>query len=139
MAQGPVLSVVDYAAWEKGYMPPSEHVLIDQLAYRGARVVMSSDFGDQAYWLVMRGERLHGRRLLTVKNAIDNGLDNLAGEVATAGEPPTEYDPAPATQRAIDLAESVMAERTEKNNQSCPPESTREEIIAAAFLRQVRN
>lgn len=39
-------TVVDYDAWKRGYMPPSEHVLIDQLAYRGARVVMGSDFGD---------------------------------------------------------------------------------------------
>jgi hypothetical protein len=26
---------VDYDAWNRGYMPPSEHVLIDKLAYRG--------------------------------------------------------------------------------------------------------
>lgn len=77
MAQGPVLSVVDYAAWEKGYMPPSEHILIDQLAYRGARVVMSSDFGDQAYWLVVRGTRLYGRNLFRVREAIEAVLNAL--------------------------------------------------------------
>lgn len=55
----PVLSVVDYDAWERGYMPPSEHILIDQLAYRGARVKMSSDWGDSgAIWIVMRGGTL---------------------------------------------------------------------------------
>lgn len=48
-------TVVDYDAWKRGYMPPSEHVLIDQLAYRGARVVMSTDFGDHgAVWIVTR-------------------------------------------------------------------------------------
>ena len=48
-------TVVDYDAWKRGYMPPSEHVLIDQLAYRGAKVIMGSDFGDHgAIWVVTR-------------------------------------------------------------------------------------
>lgn len=59
MAQAPVLSVVDYAAWGKGYMPPSEHVLIDQLAYRGARVALMCDHADAgAFWVVVRGKNL---------------------------------------------------------------------------------
>jgi hypothetical protein len=54
----PVLSVVDYDAWNRGYMPPTEHVLIDQLSYRGARVVTMSDWGEQgAWWLVCRGPK----------------------------------------------------------------------------------
>lgn len=77
MTTGPVLSIVDYAAWEKGYMPPSEHVLIDQLSYRGARVVMSSDMGDSAYWLVVRGTKLSGRVLLAVKRAIEDAIEAL--------------------------------------------------------------
>lgn len=52
----PILSVVDYEAWERGYMPPSEHVLIDQLAHRGARVITMSDWGDYGFWIVMRGK-----------------------------------------------------------------------------------
>lgn len=49
-------TVVDYDAWNKGYTPPSEHCLIDQLAYRGARVVIASDWGKHgAFWIVMRG------------------------------------------------------------------------------------
>lgn len=48
--------VVDYAAWRKGYMQSSEHVLIDQLAFRGARVVLGTDFGDLAFWVVVRGK-----------------------------------------------------------------------------------
>jgi len=50
-----------------------------------------------------------------------------------------EVDSVPMEQRAITLAEQVMAGRTEKNKEKFPAESTREEIIAAAFLRQVRN
>jgi hypothetical protein len=54
----PVLSVVDYDAWNRGYMPPSEHILIDQLAYRGARVKLASDWGEQgAIWIVVRGDK----------------------------------------------------------------------------------
>lgn len=49
----------------------------------------------------------------------------------------SEYNPTPMEQRAIDLAERVMAERREKNQQKFPPESTREEVIAAA-LRPAR-
>jgi hypothetical protein len=51
-----VLSPVDYEEWNKGYMPPSEHILIDQLSFRGARVVMSSDVGQSAWWVVVRGD-----------------------------------------------------------------------------------
>jgi len=52
-------TVVDYYAWNRGYTPPSEHVLIDQLSYRGARVVMASDWGkDGAIWVVVRGDRM---------------------------------------------------------------------------------
>lgn len=56
-------TVVDYDAWKKGYTPPSEHQLIDQLAYRGARVVLASDWGERgAFWVVMRG--VHPTRLV---------------------------------------------------------------------------
>lgn len=63
--------VVDYAAWNKGYMPPSEHVLIDQLAYRGAKVILGTDYGPEqpALWLVMRGKRparKHMKALMTL-------------------------------------------------------------------------
>jgi hypothetical protein len=49
-------SVVDYEAWQKGYMPPSEHILIDQLSYRGAKVILGSDWGEFAIWVVTRGK-----------------------------------------------------------------------------------
>lgn len=57
-------TVVDYEAWGKGYTPPSEHILIDQLAYRGALVNTSSNLGDCAFWLVTRGFKLHGEAQL---------------------------------------------------------------------------
>lgn len=59
-------TVVDYDAWKRGYMPPSEHILIDQLAYRGATVNTSSDLGDCAFWIVTRGFRPHGEKMLKI-------------------------------------------------------------------------
>lgn len=50
-----------------------------------------------------------------------------------------ERDTISIEQRAIDLAGQVMTARVEKNKEKFPAESTREEIIAAAFLRQVHN
>lgn len=56
-AHPPVLSVVDYDAWGRGYLPPSEHILIDKLSYRGARVLCSaSTSGDNEWWFVVKGE-----------------------------------------------------------------------------------
>jgi len=52
----PVLSPVDYDAWRRGYMPPSEHILIDELSFRGARVVSASTGPSLSYWLVMKGK-----------------------------------------------------------------------------------
>lgn len=53
----PRLSVVNYDAWSQGYMPPCEHVLIDELSRKdGARVVVSTRATDFAYWLVVRGD-----------------------------------------------------------------------------------
>jgi hypothetical protein len=73
-----VLSPVDYEAWEKGYMPPTEHILIDQLMYRGARVVFGSDIGETAYWLVMRGPGPKGRQALAIMQLIEMTLDDAA-------------------------------------------------------------
>lgn len=51
------MKVVDYDAWQRGYMPPNEHVLIDALAYRGARVVASSHIvRGNGWWLVVQGD-----------------------------------------------------------------------------------
>lgn len=52
------LSPVDYEAWRKGYMPPTEHVLIDALAHRDAKVVSMSSFAKgNAWWFVVQGKR----------------------------------------------------------------------------------
>lgn len=77
MTQGPVLSPVDYAAWEKGYMPPSEHVLIDALAYRGAKVILGSDHGEAgAYWLVVRGKRPSREHMRKIMELLMASMDD---------------------------------------------------------------
>lgn len=77
-----VLSPVDYEAWGKGYMPPSEHVLIDQLQYRGARIILGSDMGETAYWLVMRGPGPKSKQVLAIMKLIEMTLDVAADERA---------------------------------------------------------
>ena len=74
-----IATVVDYDAWKRGYMPPSEHVLIDQLAYRGARVVMSTDFGDHgAIWIVTRDISKMNR---TARNAFRDIINDVLDDV----------------------------------------------------------
>jgi hypothetical protein len=57
-------TVVDYEAWNRGYMPPSEHVLIDKLSYRGARVQLSTPVSrEHQIWVVIEGPP-HGQSLV---------------------------------------------------------------------------
>lgn len=77
MPHPPVLSVVDYAAWEKGYLPPSEHILIDKLAYRGARVVLSTWLGgDGQLWVVLEGKPLTNRQRKLLREMITLWFDD---------------------------------------------------------------
>lgn len=81
--RNPVLSIVDYAAWDKGYLPPSEHVLIDALSYRDARIVMSSsDSRGDGFWLVMKGQRITGRKALAIRQMIEMALDELTDDTS---------------------------------------------------------
>lgn len=83
-------SVVDYEAWKRGYMPPSEHVLIDQLAYRGARVVLGSDWGDGgAFWVVTRNLKLTPK----IRKAMHELMD-LAFDAQIESAPSNELPPA---------------------------------------------
>ena len=83
-----VLSPVDYEAWRNGYMPPSEHILIDQLAYRGAKVIMSMDYGDKgAAWLVMRdGARPDSMTSLQLYKMLCNLIEPELGQRLIAAD-----------------------------------------------------
>lgn len=64
----PVLSPVDYDAWARGYLPPSEHVLIDALSFRGARVVCSAAYSkENQWWFVVNGKLTPEARKLASK------------------------------------------------------------------------
>ena len=52
----PHASPVDYDAWNRGYAPPSEHLLIHALTYDGLQVIGHSGVDGDQYWLVTKGE-----------------------------------------------------------------------------------
>lgn len=74
----PVFSPVDYDAWSRGYIPPSEHVLIDALQFRGAKVQMSTGVGHGGQvWIVYSGPAFNAkarRHLLAMMQALDEAL-----------------------------------------------------------------
>ncbi|WGR74356.1 MULTISPECIES: hypothetical protein [unclassified Bradyrhizobium] len=66
------LSVVDYDAWNRGYMPPSEHVLIDKLAYRGARVHLSTPISrEHQIWIVIDGPALTNKQRKAIRDMVN--------------------------------------------------------------------
>ncbi len=74
------LSPVDYTAWGNGYMPPSDHILIDQLMFRGARPVLSADYGDFAFWLVIRGNSPSAKVMRLVGGMLSDACDDIAAD-----------------------------------------------------------
>lgn len=68
----PVLSPVDYDAWDRGYMPPSEHVLIDKLAFRGAKVHLSTPISRQhQIWVVVEGPAMTNKQRKAVREVMN--------------------------------------------------------------------
>lgn len=108
-------------------MPPSEHVLIDKLSYRGAKVVMSFSVGSkEQVWIVFEGVKLNSaKRKLMLKmmglwfdadeeddpkpfepqrfTIFQDGADRFVLTDAESEERPTAYE----TEA---LAEAAMAE-----------------------------
>src|SRR6478609_2616232 len=85
-----VLSPVDYNAMARVYCPPSEHGLIDQLQFRGAKVVFSSAVFGTKYWLVMNGKPVVGKRALAIMAAIEDTILLMAEEDAELSSPAVE-------------------------------------------------
>lgn len=88
-----VTSPVDYDAIRRGYCPPSEHALIDQLQFGGARVVLGSDIGPTAYWLVMRGKPIKGRIGKLIMQQIENAIDAMIEDEAAAAAEAKKVQP----------------------------------------------
>lgn len=100
-----VVSIVDYAAWRKGYLPPSEHVLIHELSYEGARVVMSSSGRVGGWWLVVRGGTLNRRQAISARRALEDyvsdeeaprGREAVAADIFLEAE---SFPPSPPSKR----------------------------------------
>lgn len=65
-------------------MPPSEHVLIDKLSYRGAKVVMSNWLGgDSQLWVVLEGKKpLTNNQRKFLRQLIELWFEDEAQEAA---------------------------------------------------------
>ena len=99
--QKPVLSVVDYAAWERGYMPPSEHCLIDALAYRGAKVVTSSTWREGGFWFVVQGKSLTKNQRAVIRKMMELWYEvEDDGDVAQPEEVSSNSDPEQRTSNS---------------------------------------
>lgn len=73
-------SPVDYEAWRNGYMPPSEHVLIDAL-HRGEAKVISSIrlVGEIGWWFVMENpdKGVSAKKAEMIKELLKMDLETL--------------------------------------------------------------
>lgn len=98
--QPPVLSPVDYDAWNRGYMPPTEHVLIDALAYRGAKVITMSSDSTGAIYVVTRGKPTDKRMRAILRELL------AAFDEAPAAETDEAVPAAPATPTQPDKEQS---------------------------------
>jgi len=85
-------TVVDYDAWNRGYMPPSEHVLIDKLAYRGARVQLSTPISrEHQIWVVIEGPPLNNKQRKQLRDMVNFWFeDEPEGATKGAEAPPTD-------------------------------------------------
>ena len=92
----PVLSVVDYDAWQRGYMPPTEHILIDELSYRGAKVIASASGPKTGYWLVWKGPRPDRKALKAVVMSLMELEAALEDGPEQQPEPEQAPEPLPA-------------------------------------------
>lgn len=80
-------SPVDYEAWRKGYMPPSEHILIHKLSVGEVKVVASSSIGGDGWWLVVGG----GKPLSKAqKKAIRFLMETMDDDDPPPAEPPQD-------------------------------------------------
>lgn len=121
----PILTVVDYNSWDKGYMPPTEHVLIDALSHRGAKVILGSDHGAAgAFWLVVRGKRPSRGRMRKIMELL---LDDLEDEKPFEPQRFTIF---------MDGADRFVLCDAESDEPTNPVYATREEAEAALKVLQ---
>jgi type IV secretory pathway protease TraF len=83
-------TVVDYDAWKRGYMPPSENILIDKLAYRGARVQLSTPISrEHQIWIEVDGPTLTNKQRKAIRDMANLWFEDEP-ELATTTPDPTD-------------------------------------------------
>lgn len=83
----PIASPVDYQAWSRGYMPTSEHVLIDALHREQAKVISSTGIiRDERIWIVAQNRDLSPRALRRLRQMVEE-LDGIFAEEEAATDP----------------------------------------------------
>jgi hypothetical protein len=98
-------TVVDYEAWNRGYMPPSEHVLIDKLSYRGARVHLSTPISrEHQIWIVIDGPPLTNKQRKHLREMVNLWFEDEPEQLGTGSESAPGLDqcgkPSPAREQS---------------------------------------
>lgn len=76
------ISPVNYKAWQEGYLPPSEHVLIHSLIYDGAKVLTSLRYEKFCFWVVTRGNIPTGTKGKLFVHMIESQMGYLMTDLA---------------------------------------------------------
>lgn len=85
-------SPVDYEAWRKGYMPPSEHILIHKLHVGEVKVIASAEGGGSGWWLVVKGGKpLSPAQRKSIRFLMEN-MDEDDAEAEASPPRPTPSD-----------------------------------------------
>jgi hypothetical protein len=84
-------------------MPPSEHVLIDKLAFRGARVQLSTPIGrEHQIWVVIEGPPLTNKQRKMLRDMVnlwfEDEPDVKQGTGSESASGPAQSDPPPARE-----------------------------------------
>jgi hypothetical protein len=77
-------------------MPPSEHVLIDKLAYRGARVHLSTPISrEHQIWVVVEGPAMTNKQRKAVRDMVNIWFEDDAELAETKPQTETTESPDP--------------------------------------------
>lgn len=83
---GPVLSPVDYDAWDRGYMPPTEHILIDALQFREAKVKFMTGFSPHHnMFVVVQGPDMTAKQRQQMRRVFKMMMDLESDDVEASG------------------------------------------------------
>lgn len=85
------MSPVNYEAWQDGYQPPGDHVLIHNLMYEGAHVVSSLALDGFGFWVVVRGT-LAGKKGEVFRKMLESQIEDIVEHITVEPEGPPSSD-----------------------------------------------